>query len=111
VYLNDDCSSNLAPRIARADPGAKTTVTDAAIMKAFHATDQVGGMSEGLLRQYPRSLREDQASVEAAVEISGYGALQALLKSTGEHLSPRVRGYCLYSFYSMVVPHGEMVCR
>jgi hypothetical protein len=48
-------------------------------------------MSEGLLRQYPRSLREDQASVEAAVEISGYGALQALLKSTGEHLSPRVR--------------------
>ena len=66
-------------------------MTDAAIMGAFHATDQVGGMSEGLLRQYPRSLREDHASVEAAVEISGYGALQALPKSTGEHLSPRVR--------------------
>ena len=48
-------------------------------------------MPEGLLRLYLRSLYEDHASGEAAVEVSGYGALQALLNSAGERLSPRVR--------------------
>ena len=44
-----------------------------------------------LLGRYLRSLREDHASGEAAVEVSGYGALQVLLNSAGESLSPRVR--------------------
>ena len=48
-------------------------------------------MPEGTLGRYLRSLREDHASGEAAVEVSGYGALQALLNSAGESLSPRVR--------------------
>ena len=48
-------------------------------------------MPERLLRLYLRSLYEDHASGEAAVEVSGYGALQALLNSAGERLSPRVR--------------------
>ena len=48
-------------------------------------------MPERLLRRYLRSLREDHASGEAAVEVSGYGALQALLNGAGERLSPRVR--------------------
>jgi hypothetical protein len=48
-------------------------------------------MPEGLLGRYLRNLREDHASGEAAVEVSGYGALQALLNSAGERLSPRVR--------------------
>lgn len=48
-------------------------------------------MPERLLRLYLRSLYEDHASGEAAVEVSGYGALQALLNSAGESLSPRVR--------------------
>ncbi len=48
-------------------------------------------MSEGLLKRYLRSLSEDHASGEAAVEVSGYGALQALLNTAGERLNPRVR--------------------
>ncbi len=48
-------------------------------------------MPGGMLGRYLRSLREDHASGEAAVEVSGYGALQVLLNSAGERLSPRVR--------------------
>lgn len=48
-------------------------------------------MPERLLRLYLRSLYEDHASGEAAVEVSGYGALQTLLNLAGERLSPRVR--------------------
>lgn len=44
-----------------------------------------------MLGRYLRSLREDHASGEAAVEVSGYGTLQVLLNSAGERLSPRVR--------------------
>jgi hypothetical protein len=44
-----------------------------------------------VLEQYLRSLYDDYASGEAAVEVSGYGALQALLNSVGEELNPRVR--------------------
>jgi hypothetical protein len=63
----------------------------AAIMYAFHAEEGVRAMSDRLLELYLRSLREDHASGEAAVEVSGYGALQMLLNSAGECLSPRVR--------------------
>jgi hypothetical protein len=48
-------------------------------------------MPEVLLTRYLSSLREDHASGEPAVEVSGYGALQALLNTAGEGLSPRVR--------------------
>lgn len=44
-----------------------------------------------MLQRYLRNLYEDYASGEAAVEVSGYGALQSLLNSVGEELTPRVR--------------------
>ncbi len=47
----------------------------------------LGRMLEG----YLRSLHEDYSSGEAAVEVSGYGALQTLFNSVGERMNPRVR--------------------
>nr|MDQ3387377.1 N-6 DNA methylase [Actinomycetota bacterium] len=48
-------------------------------------------MSNRVLDQYLRSLHDDYASGEAAVEVSGYGALQTLLNSAGSELNPSVR--------------------
>jgi hypothetical protein len=48
-------------------------------------------VSRRMLEQYLRSLYDDYSSGEAAVEVSGYGALQTLLNTVGEELNPRVR--------------------
>lgn len=44
-----------------------------------------------MLEQYLRSLHEDYRLGGAAAEVSGYGALQTLLNSVGQELTPSVR--------------------
>jgi hypothetical protein len=46
---------------------------------------------ERALKRYLKSLYEDHTSGEAAIEVSGYGALQDLLNTVGEELNPRIR--------------------
>jgi hypothetical protein len=51
----------------------------------------LGEVGMTALEDYLRSLSEDHRTGEAVAETAGYGALQTLLNSVGETLSPRVR--------------------